>query len=147
LLADLAIDKTYRASEMRHAIHTAFKSAAERVLPVRSESGFKTQGVRFVILNDYCVYSNAVPRIVELGHAYKAGLVCQQVLTPDEFVRSGDYLVRTCSTWSWFVPYHCLLQGSSVEVLQFAPLLWWSMTLDDGDNDYNNLTSALQGSR
>ncbi|EIE25975.1 autophagocytosis protein, partial [Coccomyxa subellipsoidea C-169] len=54
-------------SAMRHAIHTAFKSAAERVLPVRSESGFKTHGV----------------------------------LTPDEFVRSGDYLVRTCSTWSW----------------------------------------------
>ncbi|CAL8470212.1 g9754 [Coccomyxa elongata] len=52
---------------MRHAIHTAFKSAAERVLPVRSESGFKSHGV----------------------------------LTPEEFLKSGDYLVRTCSTWSW----------------------------------------------
>lgn len=27
-----------------------------------------------------------------------------QVLTPEEFVESGDYLVRTCPTWSWCVP-------------------------------------------
>lgn len=26
-----------------------------------------------------------------------------QVLTPDEFVAAGDYLIRTCPTWSWCV--------------------------------------------
>ncbi len=26
-----------------------------------------------------------------------------QVLTPDEFVEAGDYLVKTCPTWSWWV--------------------------------------------
>ena len=27
--------------------------------------------------------------------------VMMQVLTPEEFVTSGEYLVKTCSTWTW----------------------------------------------
>ncbi|KAK9804182.1 hypothetical protein WJX73_009883 [Symbiochloris irregularis] len=52
---------------MRHAFHSAYKAAAETVLPVRRDSAFKEQGV----------------------------------LTPEEFVLSGDHLVRTCPTWAW----------------------------------------------
>jgi ubiquitin-like-conjugating enzyme ATG3 len=27
--------------------------------------------------------------------------VFRGVLTPEEFVRAGDHLVRTCPTWAW----------------------------------------------
>ena len=36
------------------------------------------------------------------------------MLTPEEFLASGDYLVRTCPTWSWCgaaCAAHCLLDG------------------------------------
>ena len=52
---------------LKHRVHTAYKTAAEMVLPVRASSGFAEQGV----------------------------------LTPEEFVVAGDFLVRTCPTWSW----------------------------------------------
>lgn len=54
-------------SGLRGFLHSTYKSAAERVLPARSHSAFKTKGV----------------------------------LTPEEFVAAGDYLVHTCPTWSW----------------------------------------------
>ena len=51
-----------QAQGVRHAIHTVFKSAAERVMPIRSASGFKTQGVRCCCAMHYCVsiFSRAV---------------------------------------------------------------------------------------
>ena len=53
---------------MKHKVHSAFKGAAEAVLPVRStQGGFLTSGM----------------------------------LTPEEFVAAGDFLVATCPTWSW----------------------------------------------
>ena len=52
---------------LKHRVHESFKSAAELVIPVRSSSAFREQGV----------------------------------LTPEEFVAAGDFLVRTCPTWAW----------------------------------------------
>lgn len=52
---------------IRNNIHKVYKGAAEAVLPARSQSKFKEEGV----------------------------------LTPEEFVTAGDYLVRICPTWSW----------------------------------------------
>ena len=37
-----------QAQGVRHAIHTVFKSAAERVMPIRSASGFRTKGVWYM---------------------------------------------------------------------------------------------------
>ncbi|EFN54110.1 hypothetical protein CHLNCDRAFT_36301 [Chlorella variabilis] len=54
-------------SGLRSFLHSTYKSAAEAVLPARSQSAFKEKGV----------------------------------LTPEEFVAAGDYLVHTCPTWSW----------------------------------------------
>ena len=51
----------------KHFVHGVFKDAAERVLPVRKESGFRKEGV----------------------------------LTPEEFVAAGDFLVGACPTWRW----------------------------------------------
>lgn len=51
----------------KHFVHGVFKDAAERVLPVRKESGFRAEGV----------------------------------LTPEEFVAAGDFLVGACPTWRW----------------------------------------------
>ncbi|KAL4440254.1 hypothetical protein ABPG75_003255 [Micractinium tetrahymenae] len=56
-----------RMSSLRNLLHSTYKSAAERVLPARTQSAFKEKGV----------------------------------LTPEEFVAAGDYLVHTCPTWSW----------------------------------------------
>lgn len=52
---------------IRNNIHKVYKNAAEAVLPARSQSKFKEEGV----------------------------------LTPEEFIIAGDYLVRVCPTWSW----------------------------------------------
>ncbi|KAL4427336.1 hypothetical protein ABPG77_003245 [Micractinium sp. CCAP 211/92] len=54
-------------SSLRNLLHSTYKSAAERVLPTRTQSAFKEKGV----------------------------------LTPEEFVAAGDYLVHSCPTWSW----------------------------------------------
>ncbi|GAB4814233.1 hypothetical protein N2152v2_001279 [Parachlorella kessleri] len=54
-------------SGLRNFLHSTYKSAAEKVLPARTQSAFKEKGV----------------------------------LTPEEFVAAGDYLIRTCPTWSW----------------------------------------------
>lgn len=55
------------SGKMQHLIHSAYKSVAERVIPVRSSPGFREKGV----------------------------------ITPEEFVAAGDFLVTTCPTWSW----------------------------------------------
>ena len=34
----------------RHAIHNVYKAGAEYVMPVRSQSGYKESGVRFLCL-------------------------------------------------------------------------------------------------
>lgn len=55
------------STEIKNALHSAFKNTAEMFISVRKESGFLTEGV----------------------------------LTPEEFVQSGDLLVYKCPTWAW----------------------------------------------
>ncbi len=45
---------------MRHAVHTVFKSAAEKVMPTRSESGFQKHGVRMFCCGEGCALSDLV---------------------------------------------------------------------------------------
>eukprot|EP00798_Chlamydomonas_sp_ICE-L_P017654 gene17654-24000_t len=52
---------------IRNLVHSAFKHAAEQVLPPLTKSKFEEK----------------------------------RVLTPDEFVAAGDFLVRACPTWAW----------------------------------------------
>ncbi|EFJ46364.1 autophagy protein [Volvox carteri f. nagariensis] len=52
---------------VKHTLHTLFKSAVEKVAPPLSKSQFEEK----------------------------------RVLTPEEFVAAGDYLVHACPTWSW----------------------------------------------
>ena len=102
---------------MRHAIHTAFKSAAERVLPVRSESAFKSHGVRRAIFYSALCSGNCFAYFRTLATLHT------QVLTPEEFLKSGDYLVRTCSTWSWCPPLLAFCSLASCSRLQVSPTL------------------------
>ena len=74
---------------MRHGLHSVFKAGAEAVMPVRAKSGFKEHGVRPTA--DLCCMLQS-----RGNHPRRF-----QVLTPEEFVSAGDYLVRTCPTWSW----------------------------------------------
>ncbi|GLI63457.1 hypothetical protein VaNZ11_006429 [Volvox africanus] len=52
---------------VKHTLHTLFKSAVEKVAAPLSKSQFEEK----------------------------------RVLTPEEFVAAGDYLVHACPTWSW----------------------------------------------
>lgn len=83
---------------VRHAVHTVFKNAAEKVLPTRSESGFKKHGVNPVL---FTVPSCAT--VMLNVRRCRCRYTWVQVLTPEEFVTSGEYLVKTCSTWTWCV--------------------------------------------
>ena len=77
---------------MRHAVHNIYKAGAEAVLPVRGKSGFKEHGVcpGPSRLKNPTIHSGQLRSLSDV-----------QVLTPEEFVTAGDYLVRTCPTWSW----------------------------------------------
>lgn len=88
------LGEALKMDSMRHAVHTVFKSAAEKVMPTRSESGFHKHGV-WVLLQEPDMFSSTEFRSILRMCANV------QVLTPEEFVRSGDYLVGTCSTWTW----------------------------------------------
>ncbi len=87
-------------SDVRHAIHTVFKGAVESVMPLRTESAFKEKGVRARRARLH----RPLPAQQQRRAAGPHGKLRAQVLTPEEFVASGDYLVRTCPTWSWRAP-------------------------------------------
>ena len=55
-------------ANIRHSVHTVFKSAVETALPIPSGSA----------------------QFLEKG-----------TLTPEDFVKAGDYLCETCPTWQW----------------------------------------------
>jgi ubiquitin-like-conjugating enzyme ATG3 len=59
---------------MKHMLHSAFKGAAEALIPLRASSAGAGGGFR------------------------DTGL-----LSPEEYVAAGDFLVATCPTWSWAV--------------------------------------------
>jgi hypothetical protein len=60
---------------MKHALHTAFKGAAEALMPLRTSSSSSSGG----------------------------GFRETGLLSPEEYVAAGDFLVATCPTWSWAV--------------------------------------------
>lgn len=92
-------------SGLRSFLHSTYKSAAEAVLPARSQSAFKEKGVRTwrARAGPSCAAAEPVlpptPFSAALHHAPPRSR--PQVLTPEEFVAAGDYLVHTCPTWSW----------------------------------------------
>lgn len=52
--------------------------------------------MRGVLHNIYKTAAEAV-----LPPLQKSAFAERGVLTPDEFVEAGDYLVRACPTWAW----------------------------------------------
>lgn len=87
---------------LRHAVHSAYVKVAEAALPPLSKSAFEEK--RVSTRESACSAHSlpfAPPRPPE--HALPPWTRPLQVLTPQEFVASGDYLVRACPTWSWCV--------------------------------------------
>jgi len=96
---------------LRHAVHSVFKGAVEAVTPVASQSQFESKRVRL-----WWRYGSAwlaaawpiarLPSPPSLWHAcVRAGSLGRvQLLTPDEFVKAGDFLIGMCGSWSWCVP-------------------------------------------
>jgi ubiquitin-like-conjugating enzyme ATG3 len=84
---------------LRNAAHGAFKKAAEAVLPPLTKSQFEEKRVRRPLPPRGCV--PPPPDVDAHLPSLHPSLQPLQVLTPDEFVRAGDYLVRACPTWSW----------------------------------------------
>ena len=84
-------------SNVRSAVHGLYKKAAEAVLPPLSKSAFEEKRVR-------AGAPRRMPALVcvaPCAHSIVARHTHTQVLTPEEFVAAGDYLVRACPTWSW----------------------------------------------
>ena len=107
---------------LRHKLHDAYKTAAEAVLPVRTESAFAERGVRerekpggnawWLVGSGVSPPLHAAGRggggrrggAKQMGEGIDAPPVPPspfQVLMPAEFVTAGDFLVRACPTWSW----------------------------------------------
>ena len=88
---------------MRHLVHTAYKRAAEAVMPVRTQSAFKEKGVREGGIGGGAQSDRPLEHLLPTRtHTRCCCLVpLPQVLTPEEFVQAGEYLVKTCPTWAW----------------------------------------------
>ncbi len=101
---------------LRHFAHGIFKKAAESVTGPLKTSQFDEKRVRLIGARPLAAPAHASRRgraapqqeveprsrqttLVE--HHQRARLAAAQVLTPQEFVDAGDFLVRACPTWSW----------------------------------------------
>lgn len=87
---------------LKHFAHGMFKRAAEAVTPPLASSQFAEKRVglscKLLISAHHC---SAQFTCCLAYHKAAVAPYVLQVLTPEEFVKAGDYLVRACPTWSW----------------------------------------------
>lgn len=155
-----------------------YKGAAERLMPVLKESGFAERGVskrQSPHLRQARVLSSRLRSLVivacppldrpplssfslslDLKNTHETHTK-KQVLTPDEFVKAGDFLVRACPTWSWeagdpgkarsYLPknkQYLVTRGVPSRRRASAVEGYGSDNDDDGDGMNNNKKTTLE---
>jgi hypothetical protein len=95
-------------SSLRSLGYKLYRHAHEAILPPQSKSAFKEKGVSSAARRSF---HHAQPSVTSPERPHLALSLLTpphvprppplQTLTPEEFVLAGDYLVKTCPTWSW----------------------------------------------
>lgn len=69
-----------------------------------------------------------------------------QVLTPEEFVRAGDFLVKSCPTWSWCVWYWPVWRECELSWLWniWREILWYHRESGDPSRRWSFLPAGKQ---